>query len=520
MDDISSKNKTAALHDKIFDLVIVGGGLNGTGIAREAALRGLSVCLLEQNDLASGASSMSNKLIAASNYTQKGNPLKSPIAAFKRLRGRQKEQAILLKTLPNFVQPLRLFCPQKNHPLLNPIKRVGLWLFDQGRANTSLPPSKLVSAKAHPLGAALKQKPNKAIELSECIIDDARLVILNAIEANASGAIVHPFTKVVEARCHEEAWHIKSADGALIKGRALVNATGTSVNQFIEQVMNSFAPLPLELEKVSYIIVPRLFHHNHGIIVSQDDNNSLWILPHQSDCTLIGTSKLVPEGEINSPPVSDETPSVEIKMILDAIHKNFHIQLNEKMVLKSGTRQSTLVNAPATPNRRASQGAKLILEEALGLPVIHIYGGEQTAFRILSETVVNKLAPFFPKLGPSKTATMPYTAFEQEGFSQWRNDFNQKLNFLPPALRARYVHSYGRRADWFLHTIKNLNDLGEHFGAGLYVAEVRYLITHEWARTSEDILWRRTQCGLQMSKDQKSRLNAWLAQEISKEERV
>ena len=489
----------------LYDVVVVGGGVNGSGIARDAALRGLSVCLLEKGDFASGTSSYSSKLIHGGlRYLEFG--------AFSMVREALKERALLLKILPTFVRPLRLVLPrtQGGRPLW--LVRLGLWLYDHLAPRGSLEKSLSHDLSRHEFGRPLKEAP-RGFEFSDCMVDDARLVIFNVLEAAAERADIRPVSPVVKAARLDDVWQVTLEDGATFKGRVLINATGPFVNHFIEQVMAGFPALPLRLVRGSHIVVPKLYDHDRGYLLQMTDKRVIFALPFESHFTLIGTTEAEELGDLSTVTASSE----EIDYLLQAARQHFKRALNLDDIVWSYAGVRPLVGGAGASARSLSRDYQLVLEKAGGAPVVHVYGGKITTFRALSGEVVDLLAPFFPKLGACRTHEVPYVAFEAEGFADWEADFHQKHSFLPPRLRHRYVSAYGRRADWFLRDVRVLEDMGRYFGGGLYMAELRYLIAHEWARTADDVLWRRTKCGLHMEAEQRAALKDWFAKEFERD---
>lgn len=491
---------------KVYDLVIVGGGVNGTGIARDAALRGLSVCLLEQGDLASGTSSYSTKLIHGGlRYLEYG--------AFGLVSEALRERALLLEVLAGFVRPLRLILPHQATMRPQWLLRIGVWLYDHLAPRGTLEASRKISLKTDELGAPLAFRDRQGFEFSDCVVDDARLVVFNALEAEAVGAKICPNRQVSQALRVDGMWHVTCHDGTLVKAKTLINATGPFVNHFIETVMQGFVPCGLRLVRGSHIIVPRLFEHDRAYMLQQPDKRIIFAIPYEEHFTLVGTTEVAHEGEI-----SDVRPSEdELNYLIDAVNQSFKRKIEHSDIVHFFAGIRPLVDEPEVSASGVSREYKLIVETAGGAPVVHVYGGKLTTFRSLSQAVVDKLSPFFSRLESSKTETLGYAAFERPGFDEWQNEFHKRLKFLPQSLLNRYVHAYGRRADWFLQDVRSVDDLGEDFGGGLYLVEVRYLISYEWARRAEDILWRRTKCGLQMTGAQQQHFTEWFRQEAVKD---
>ena len=506
MRGISEDTQSVKQARKIYDLVIVGGGVNGTGIARDAALRGLSVCLLERGDLASGTSSYSSKLVHGGlRYLEFG--------AFSMVREALKERALLLSLLPGFVRPLRLILPHGKDLRPAWLLRVGLWLYDHLAPRGTLLKSMSHDLQTHEFGTPLKERGGLGFEFSDCKVDDARLVVLNALEAEAERAAILPFSEVTSVRRLDEAWQVETKDGLMVKGRVLVNATGPFANQFIENVMNGFAPLSLRLVRGSHIVVPKLYDHDRGYLLQLADKRVMFALPFENNFTLVGTTEAEETGDLTQVVPSE----AEISYLMAAVNQHFKREISADDIVWSFAGVRPLIESEGASARSLSRDYQLVVEEAGGAPVLHVYGGKLTTFRALSEEAVDRLVPFFNGLGKTRTDEVSYVAFEKPGFAEWEADFHQRLAFLPPRLRARYVVAYGRRSDWFLRDVSSIDDMGRFFGGGLYMVELRYLIAHEWARTAEDVLWRRTKCGVHMTQVQRDELTAWFETELERD---
>lgn len=503
--------------DKLYDLLIVGGGVNGTGIARDAAMRGLSVCLLEKGDLASGTSSQSTKLIHGGlRYLQYG--------AFGLVRKALIERAKLLDMLPGFVRPIRLILPHRKNMRPQWLLWLGLVIYDHlgafaGLKKGALEKSCRINLKTDELGAPLVYRDCYGFEFSDCVVDDARLVIFNAIEASALGARICPRREVVGAECVDQHWRLLLKDGQHVLGKVLINSTGPYLNQFIEKSMQGFVPSKLRLVRGSHIIVPQIYDHGRAFMLQQNDGRMVFVIPYEDGFSLVGTTEVDHKGELSFLRPSEG----EISYLLEAVNQNFKRKVVREDIVYSFAGVRPLVDAKAVKSSSISRDYKLVIERANSAPVVHVYGGKITTFRALSKDVVDLLSPYFVRLNPSSTDRVAYSAFERqgfekegsekEGFDEWLSDFHKRLAFLPSVLRGRYVRSYGRRADWFLRNVNSIADMGQYFGGGLYLVELRYLVANEWVRCSDDVIWRRTKCGLRMDDEQQTRLKDWFANE-------
>ena len=483
-----------------YDLIIVGGGVNGTGVARDAALRGLTVCLLEKGDLGGATSSSSTKLIHGGlRYLEYG--------AFSLVRSALIERRLLMSLLPGFIRPMRFILPLKKRMRSWLLLRLGLWVYDHLGPRGSLARSAAVTLAGTEFGAPLKDVIKRGFEYSDGWVDDARLVILNAVEAKALGAEICPRAEVMAARRDEGQWQVTLADGRVLTARGLVNAAGPFVNQFIETRMEGHAALPLRLVRGSHIVVPKLFDHDRAYMLQQPDGRIVFVIPFEKNFTLVGTTEAEQTGGLDAVEASDD----EIDYLIRAVNRDFKRQINKAAVQWTFAGVRPLFDAGEKAAKAASRDYHLAVEAASDVPVVHVYGGKITTFRKLAADVVDKFMPYFDRLGPTKTDRTPFAPFEREGYEDWLEGFHHRLSFLPPSMRARWAAAYGRRADWFLRGVGSVDDLGGYFGGGLYEREVRYLVTHEWAQSGEDVLWRRSKCGLHMTGEERQKLADWMA---------
>jgi glycerol-3-phosphate dehydrogenase len=486
-----------------YDVVIIGGGVNGAGIARDAALRGLSVCLFEKGDLASGTSSASTKLIH-------GGLRYLEFFDFALVRASLIERALLLRLMPGFIRPLQFVLPHKTGMRSKWLLRLGLFLYDNLGPRGGLPRSRKLALTGHEFGAPLKLdgagSAKTGFEYADGWVDDARLVVFNALEAMADGAEICPRQAVTDVNATEGGFVIALETGRKIFGRALVNATGPSVNSVIEEVIGGHGVLPLRLVRGSHIVVPRLYSHNRAYILQQADGRVVFTIPYEGSFTLIGTTEAAHDTGLEDVVPSND----EITYLLTAANKDFKRQIKERDIVWSFAGVRPLFDDGKKAARAASRDYHLALEIGTGAPVVHVYGGKITTFRKLSEEVVDLLAPYFKQLRSGRTGALTYTAFEADEVERWAKILETDLSFVPLTVRQRWLQSYGARVGWFLRDVRDFEGLGQYFGGGLYEREVRYLIAHEWARTSEDILYRRTKCGLHLSAEEKAEFETWL----------
>ena len=430
---------------KKYDVVIVGGGINGTGIARDAALRGLKVCLCEQGDLASATSSASTKLIHGGlRYLEFGD--------FKLVRSALLERKLLMELLPGFITPLRFVLPFKKGMRPFWVLRLGLWIYDHLGPLGKLAPTKKRTFENNEFSTVLKDHLKQGLEYSDGWVDDARLVIFNAIEAAQEGADIRSCCKVTSAKRDETHWNVTLSTGELVKAKAIINASGPYVNQFIKEAEKSEPLRPLRLVRGSHIVVPKLYDLDQAFMLQQDDGRIIFTIPYEKYFTLIGTTEVQHHSSLKKVEISEE----EISYLIEAVRKDLrkHIKHSDVCWTFSGVRplfdsSEKGANAPKAAHK-VSRDYELALDKAADLPIIHVYGGKITTFRKLAIEAVDLLSPFFANLGKSRTDTVPYSAFDQVGHEEWLKTYHENYVLLPLSLRNRWLASYGRRADWFL----------------------------------------------------------------------
>ena len=502
---------------KNYDLIIIGGGINGTGIARDAALRGVKVGLFEQGDLACGTSSASTKLIHGGlRYLEFGD--------FKLVREALKERKLLMDLLPGFITPLRFVLPWKKAMRPAWVLQMGLWIYDHLGPLGNLLPTVKRTFENNEFGAVLKAHLTKGFEYSDCWVDDARLVIFNALEAAQEGADITPYCKVTSVRRDETAWHVELSTGETVAAKALINATGPYANRFIKEVENSASLQTIRLVRGSHIVVPKLYDLEQAFILQQGDGRIIFTIPYEKYFTLIGTTEVQHTTSLNKVEASE----AEITYLINAVNQDLRKTIKRSDICwtfagvrplfdKSQTSDKSNA-APQKTSYKVSRDYELTIDNAADLPIIHIYGGKITTFRKLAIEAVDKLKPVFPYLGVSRTQDVPYAAFDPLGHEEWLKTFHDQYVLLPLSLRQRWLSLYGRRVDWFLKGVKSKKDLGKDFGAGLFEREVRYLMVHEWAKTADDVLWRRTKLGLHLEPSQREELKKWMQEQEGREE--
>lgn len=486
-----------------FDLLVVGGGVNGIGIARDAAGRGLKVLVVEQNDLASATSSASTKLIH-------GGLRYLEYYEFRLVREALSEREVLLESAPHIIWPLRFVLPHEKSLRPAWMIRIGLFLYDHLGGRKRLPASRRVDLDRPPLNDGLKAEYKVGFEYSDCWVNDARLVVLNAIDARERGATILTRATCVSAKRIGDSWNaeIRLEDGTArtIRAKALVNATGPWAAQFIQQRAGIAMSAQLRLVKGSHIVVPKLYAGNHAFILQNHDRRIVFAIPYEQDFTLVGTTDVAYEGEPGRVAISPD----ETAYLCDVVNRHFAKSITAKDVVWTYAGVRPLFDEDGSANASAvSRDYVLDLDGAAGEPpLLNIFGGKITTYRRLSEHALQKLKPFFPQMGGDWTArgTLPGGDIADANFDGFAADAARRFNWLPVATVRRLCRAYGTRIDRVLKEAKGINDLGQNFGADLYEREVAYLIDQEWACSAEDVLWRRSKLGLHMTADQRAAL--------------
>lgn len=484
--------------------------MNGCGIARDAAGRGLSVYLCEMNDLASATSSASTKLFHGGlRYLENYE--------FRMVRHSLIERETLLTAMPHISWPLRFVLP--HHKGLRPawLLRLGLFLYDNLGGRKLLPGTKTLDLKTDAAGVPLNDSFAKAFEYSDCWVEDSRLVALNARDAADRGARIETQTRFASADVVDGMWHIdiESAEygNRQIRAKAIINAGGPWAETVARNGVKQNMSEKLRLVRGSHIVVNKLFDHDKAYIFQHSDGRIVFAIPYQEDFTLIGTTDAEHDGD-----PSDAICTPEESDYLRALASEYFakpIAADDVVWTYSGVRP--LMDDGADAAAKASRDYVLKLESDRGAPLLNIFGGKITIYRKLAEEVLEKLTSVFPTAKTAWTAGVPLPGGDFKV-----NDFNslcQKLENAAPWFDAkthrRLIRAYGTDAFTILGNAKSIQDMGEHFGQGLTEAELKHLITKEWARTAQDVLWRRSKLGLRLDGDQKRRLEAWVANAVT-----
>lgn len=496
--------------EQVFDLAIIGGGINGCGIARDAVGRGWSVYLCEQNDLASGTSSWSTKLIHGGlRYLEHYE--------FRLVREALIEREILWSLAPHIIWPLRFVLP--HHRGLRPqwLLRLGLFLYDHIGGRKRLPATRTLDLTRDAAGEPLKPGFTRGFEYSDCWVQDARLVVLNAMDAKARGATVETGTRFVSAERKADRWvlTVQSGDGVpkQIQARTLVNAAGPWVADVLSQRIRSNSQAKVRLVQGSHIVVRKIFDHDRCYIFQNADGRIIFAIPYEREFTLIGTTDQDYQGD---PAKVAATPQ-EIAYLCAAASEYFKKPVQESDVVWTYSGVRPLYDDGASKAQEATRDYVLTLDApGSAAPLLSVFGGKITTYRRLAEAVLDKLGPLLPEAlkkpkGWTGGEPLPGGDFPVTGFADLLADVQKRYPFLAPAHAWRLARTYGTRAHLLLGGADSAADLGRNFGADLTEREVLYLMKHEWARRAEDILWRRSKLGLHLSAADSAALDQYMA---------
>ena len=487
-----------------FDLAIIGGGINGTGLARDAAGRGLRVLLVEMNDLASGTSSASSKLIHGGlRYLEQ--------RAFRLVREALSEREVLLRMAPHVIRPMRFMLPPlpgMRSPLL---LRLGLFLYDMLGARKLLPAARTVDLTHNPIGQPLKRQFRYGFEYSDCWVDDSRLVVLTALDAAEHGAVIRTRTRCTRVERREEWELVLNSRGRrdVATARVLVNAAGPWIGEVADTVIRQPLPAPVRLIKGSHIVVRRRFEHQCGYLLQAADGRVVFALPFAEDFTLIGTTDENFVGDLKSPAPDPD----EITYLCDAVNQYFRDKVTPDELVWSFSGVRGLYDDGADKPEDVTRDYELVLEEKIGeAPLLTVYGGKITTHRKLAEAAMDRIGKFFEARPPwTAGSTLPGGDFAPDGFSSLVAETIGRWPFLSEPHARRLVRAYGRRGERILADAQSMDDLGPRFTGDLTGAEVRYLIENEWAQTTEDVLWRRSKLGLKATAEQRTAIGQFIA---------
>ncbi|MBY4805149.1 glycerol-3-phosphate dehydrogenase [Burkholderia cepacia] len=478
-----------------YDLLVVGGGINGAGIARDAAGRGLSVLLCEQDDLASHTSSCSTKLIHGGLRYLEYNE-------FGLVRKALQERETLLRAAPHIMGPLRFVMPHM--PNLRPawLIRLGLFLYDHLAKRELLPGSRGIDMRRHAAGAPLIDSIKRGFVYSDGWVDDARLVVLNALDAKERGAEILTRTKLVSAERRGDEWEarLQNADGSIrvVHARAIANAAGPWVGELLHGALGRGAHHSVRLVKGSHIVTRRLFDHDHAYIFQNPDKRIIFAIPYEHDFTLIGTTDV----EYTSDPAKVAIDRDETQYLCDSINRYFKRKISPADVhwTYSGVRP-LLEDENAANASAVTRDYRLEMDEGAGAPLLSVFGGKITTFRKLAEEAGDMLSRALGRDAKTWTAgvALPGGDIANAKFDVFAAAFAKRHPWLPAALARRYARAYGTRAERVIDCAKSLADLGTEIAPGIHDAELRYLRDTEWATCAQDVLWRRSKLGLHVA---------------------
>lgn len=494
------------MQDKTIDLFIIGGGVNGTGIARDAAGRGLSVMLVEKDDLASGTSSASTKLIHGGlRYLENYD--------FMLVRHALIEREILLNSAPHIIWPLRFILPHHRELRSAFILRAGLLIYDNLGGRKELPATKTRNLRTHKTGKPLDPKLRKGFEYSDCWVNDARLVALNALDAHEHGADIRNYTRFVSASRKNGIWEIQIKDDKgthTIKARALVNAAGPWLSITDEEIEDTKpATIPVRLIKGSHIIVNKVYKGKHSYIFQHPDGRIVFTIPYEGKFTLIGTTEATLEGTIENAKISQK----EIEYLCELASTYFIDDISPDDVVHTYSGVRGLLESEEDAGK-VSRDYELDLDVKNNkAPLLSVIGGKITTFRKLSEDVLEKLEEFFPHQTEAWTAKahLPGGDLGGKTFKKFLEVKTRKYPWFEDDEILRLCRSYGSRIDEVLNNAKSKSDLGHDFGCGFSETELNYLISTEWARNLEDVLWRRSKLLLHLPKKNQLEVETYLA---------
>ena len=492
----------------IADLLIIGGGINGTGIARDAAGRGLKAIMVERSDLASATSSASTKLIH-------GGLRYLEYYEFRLVREALSEREVLLAAAPHIIWPLRFVLPHDKSLRPAWMIQIGLFLYDHLGGRRLLPGSKRVSLAKAPYSSGLKPGHETGFEYSDCWVNDARMVVLNAMDARERGAEILTRTSCIAARREGGIWvgELQAADGTrrTVRAKALVNATGPWAGEFVSRQLGRNEAATLRLVKGSHIIVDRLYEGDHAFILQNFDRRIVFTIPYEGRFTLVGTTDIPYEGDPAKVAISGD----ETQYLCDLVNRYFAKAITPKDVVWNYSGVRPLFDEGGSESASAvSRDYVLELEDEGGkAPLLNVFGGKITTFRRLSEHALQKLKPFFPEARGdwTKGASLPGGDIANANFEAFAAEQTRRYSWLTPAHVRRLCRAYGTRISRVIGEARAVGDLGHHFGGDLYEAEVRYLQDQEWAASAEDVLWRRSKLGLHAPAGTAEALRAWFS---------
>jgi glycerol-3-phosphate dehydrogenase len=501
---------------QIYDVAIIGGGINGCGIARDAAGRGLSVYLCEQADLASGTSSAATKLIHGGlRYLEH--------LEFRLVREALMEREVLWRMAPHIIWPLRFVLPYHKGLRSAWLLRLGLFLYDHLGGRELLPPTATLDLTRDIVGQPLKPgQYSIGFEYSDCWVDDARLVVLNARDAAERGATIRTRTKAVAAERSADGWRLTTLDrrtgrsGDMVEAKILVNAAGPWVGEVLAIANGANGPAHIRLDQGSHIVVPKLYDHDRCYIFQNADKRIIFAIPYEHDFTLIGTT----ERDYAGDPSAVKTTPEEIEYLCASANDYFKAAISPAKVVWTYSGVRPLYDDGASEAQAATRDYVLELDDT-GAPMLSIFGGKITTYRRLAQHALDKLAPYLPATARASRdwsghRPLPGGDFPVQGFDALVDELGREYPWLERQYCRRLARAYGTRTRRVLHGATTWSSLGRDFGNGLTEAEVTYLMREEWAEEASDVIWRRSKLGLRLSPAQIADLESFMAQQRAK----
>lgn len=490
-----------------YDILIIGGGINGAGIAREATAAGYTVCVCDSGDFGGGTSSASTKLIHGGlRYLEHYE--------FRLVREALMEREVLWQMAPHIIWPMRFVLP--HHRGLRPrwLLRLGLFLYDNLGGRKKLPATRSLNLQTHETGSVLKDSFTRGFEYSDCWVEDSRLVILNLQDAQQMGCSVRSRTRVSKANFDNGVWKLQLADTngkttETVTARLVVNAAGPWVDSVLQQVFGVNDVNNIRLVKGSHIVIKKKFEHDRSYIFQNSDNRIIFAIPYENEYTLIGTTDVDHPSIETKPEISAE----EISYLCKMASEYFSEPVEEKDIVWTYSGVRPLYNDGATAAQEATRDYVIEVDDEVGNGrLVNIFGGKLTTFRKLAFSVLERTENILGSRTRRNdvSACYPGGDFSPDGYEQLVSNFQSQYAFLPEKVTKRLVRLYGTRTGRILDGCSSLPDLGIDFGHGLYEKEVHYLVENEWTQTAQDILFRRTKLGILMNKKQVAKLDDYL----------
>lgn len=500
------------MQQKTVDLFVIGGGINGVGVATDAAGRGLSVVLCEKDDLANHTSSASSKLIHGGlRYLEQYE--------FKLVREALREREILLHIAPHLVQPLEFVLPYDTHLRPAWMIRLGLWLYDYLASRKQLKRSQKINFKTDERGNVLQEKFRHGFSYMDCRTDDARLVVMNAMLARQHGALILTRHEVQKLERCAKGWRItvfdkQSSEIKIFLAQAVVNATGAWVADVLKNLAAIKSSSTVKWVKGSHFIVPKLYPGDHAYILQNPDQRIIFVIPYKHDYSLIGTTDVVYSGDLNHIEIS----KAETDYLLQSVNYYFKQAVDHADILwsYSGIRALYDTTDSTSPSKITREYHLEINDDQGHFPLLSIFGGKLTTYRSLAAHVLEKLAVYFPNLAPAWTANgiLPGGDLGGVSFREFVRQLKKQYPLLSPKLLQRLAENYGAYALKILSGVDTPADLGQCFAEDLYAVEIDYLLVEEWAKTSNDILWRRTKLGISISPEAITQLEEYCSKRL------